>query len=248
MSKLKTILHAMIAALFILSAAICTVAQTSGSAVKRNTREKFGQDAATAIKNAPAEDVSYSYEFEKPEFLVRHIIIKHDASGRGEISFEKLGGLEPIVEPLELSESARTRILALWDALNFLDSSENYQADRQYPHLGRIKLRMVKATRERMAEFNWTNDPNAKSLTDEYRRAANQAIFVFDMSVAIQNQPLDSPKLLDQFDSYLKRNELSDPQQLIPFLRGLSTDERLPLMARNHAERIMRKLERIKTP
>jgi hypothetical protein len=238
----------MIAALFILSAAICTVAQTSGGAVKRNAREKIGQDGATGIKNAPAEDVSYSYEFKKPEFLVSHIIIKHDADGRGEISFEKLGGLEPIVEPFELSESARARILALWDALNFLASSENYQAERQYPHLGTMRLRMVKATRERTAEFNWTNDPDAKSLTDEYRRAANQAIFVFDMSVAIQNQPLDSPKLLDQFDSYLRRNELSDPQQLIPFLRGLSTDERLPLMSRNHAERIMRKLEKIKTP
>jgi hypothetical protein len=238
----------MIAALVILSAAICTVAQTSGGAVKQNTREKAGQDVATAIKNAPAEDVSYSYEFKKPEFFIRHIVIKHDSSGRGEISFEKLGDLEPIVEPLELSESARTRILALWDALRFLDSSENYQSERQYPHLGTMRLRMVKATRERMAEFNWTNDPNAKSLVDEYRRAANQAIFVFDMSVALQNQPLNSPKLLDQFDSYLRRNELSDPQQLIPFLRGLSTDERLPLMARHHAERIVQKLEKIKTP
>jgi hypothetical protein len=238
----------MIAALIILSAAICTVAQTSGSAVKRNTREKVGQEATTADKNASAEDVSYSYEFKKPEFLVSHILIKHDASGRGEISFEKLGGLEPIVEPLELSENARTRILALWDALNFLDSSENYQTERQYPHLGTMRLRMVKAARERVAEFNWTNDPNAKSLADEYRRAANQAIFIFDMSVAIRNQPLDSPKLLDQFDTYLRRNELSDPQQLIPFLRGLSTDERLPLMARNHAGRIVQKLAKIKTP
>ena len=238
----------MIAALVILSAAICTVAQTGSGAAKRNTREKIGQDAATAIKNPAVENVSYSYEFEKPEFFIRHILIKHDANGRGEISFEKLGGLEPIVEPLELSESARARILALWDALNFLDSSANYQTDRQYPHLGTMRLRMVKAARERMAEFNWTNDPNAKSLVEEYRRAANQAIFVFDMSVAIQNQPLDSPKLFDRLDSHLKKNELSDPQQLIPLLSGLSTDERLPLMSRNHAERILQKLKKNKIP
>ena len=238
----------MIAALVILSAAICTVAQTSGGAVKHNTREKPNQDATTAIKKTPVEDVSYSYEFKKPEFLIRHILIKHDASGHGEISFEKLGDLEPIVEPLELSARARARILALWDALHFLDSSENYQAERQYPHLGTMRLRMVKATRERTAEFNWTNDPNAKLLVDEYRRAANQAIFVFDMSVALQNQPLDSPKLLNRFDNYLKRDELSDPQQLIPFLRELTTDERLPLMARNHAARILQKLEKIKNP
>jgi hypothetical protein len=81
-------------------------------------------------------------------------------------------------------------------------------------------------------------------LTDEYRRIANQAIFIFDISLARENQPLNSPKLLDVLDSYLKRNELSDPQQLLPLLRELSTDERLPLMSRNHAERILKKLEK----
>lgn len=245
MSKRKAILHATIAALLIMGAAICALGQNNSGAVKHNTREvEATKKAATPLKSAPAEDISYSYEFEKADFVVRHIIIKHDSQGRGEITFEKRGDLEVIVEPLELSESARTRILALWDALHFLDSSENYQSDKQFPHLGTMRLKMTKATRERIAEFNWTNDANAKALADEYRRAANQAILVFDFSVARQTQPLDSPKLLDRLDSYLKRNEISDAQQLVPLLRDLNTDERLPLMARNHAARILKKLEK----
>ena len=231
------------AALLITGAAICALGQNSSGAVKQNRREAEVK-AVPAIKSTPTDDVSYSYEFKKAEFLVRHIIIKHDAQGRGEITFEKLGDLEAIVEPLELSESARARILALWDALHFLDSSANYQADKQFPQLGTMWLKMERGTRNRVAEFNWTNDPNAKALADEYRRAANQAILVFDFSVARQTQPLDTPKLLDRIDSYLKRNELSDPQQLLPLLSDLTTDERVPLMARNHAARILKKLEK----
>lgn len=235
----------MIAALMIMGAAICTVGQTGGGAVKQNTREvEAPKEAVTAIKSAPVEDVSYSYEFEKSDFLIRRIVIKHDSEGHGEISFERQGDIEPIVEPLNLSAGTLTRILALWNNLRFLDSTANYQADRQFPQLGTMRLRMTKATRQRVVEFNWTNDADAKSLTDEYRRAGNQAILVFDISVARQNQPLDSPKLLDRLDIYLKRNELSDPKQLIPLLREMNTDERFPLMARNHAARILKKLEK----
>jgi hypothetical protein len=239
----------MIAALVTLSAAICTAAQNNSGAVKQNTRElDVVKETAKADESKPADDASYSYEFEKSNFFVRHIIIKHDAKGHGEISFERQGDVEPIIEPLELSEASRSRIKALWDALRFLDSTTNYQAEKQFPHLGTMHLRMTRGTRERVAEFNWTTDPNAKALVDEYRRAGNQAIFVFDMSVARQNQPLDSPKILDRLDIYLKRNEISDPQQLIPFLRELVTDERLPLLSRNHAERLVKTLEKSKTP
>jgi hypothetical protein len=245
--KSKAVLRVTIAALVLLGAAICAAGQTGGGAVKQNTREpKATKESEKPSESAPVEDVSYSYEFEKSDFHIRHIVIKHDSKGLGEISFERQGDLEPIVEPIELSETSRARILALWEALHFLDSSVNYQADKNFAHLGTMRLKMAKATRERTAEFNWTNDANAKSLAEEYRRAANQAIFIFDMSVARQNQPLDSPKLLDRLDGQLKRGDLSDPQQLIPLLREWYTDERLPLMSRNHAARILKMLE--KTP
>jgi hypothetical protein len=245
MNRRKAILSLMIAALFVPGAAICALGQQRNDAVKQNKRGlEARQTTDPVINDAPTDDVIYSYEFQKSDFHVRHILIKHDSMGRGEISFEKQGDLEPITEPIALSESARTRILNHWNALRFLDSSENYQAAKQFPHLGTMRLKMKRGTHERTAEFNWTDEPNAKALVDEYRRAANQAVFIFDMWVARQNQPLDSPKLLNRLDSHLKRNDLSDPQQLVPLLSDLSTDERLPLITRNHAARILKKLEK----
>ena len=43
-------------------------------------------------------------------------------------------------------------------------------------------------------------------------------------------------------ESYIKRNGLSDPEQLLPLLKDLSTDEHVPLIARNHALRLIKKI------
>jgi hypothetical protein len=47
---------------------------------------------------------------------------------------------------------------------------------------------------------------------------------------------------MEVMESLMKRNALSDPEQLLPLLTELSTDEHIPLIARNHALRIMKKI------
>lgn len=258
-----SIRHLLIAALLITGAAICAAAQSRANG-KQNTRElpadaqtqpKHNQrdSAAEQKKNAPksapapsekdAEQTLYSYEFTQPNFLISHILIEHDARGRGRITFERKNS-DPYVDPIELSEAATTRIKALWDAIHFLETERSYQSEKQYEHLGTIRLRMKRGGRERVTDFNWTTDKDAFALVTEYKRAANQAIFIFDITLARENQPLDAPKLMQQLDDYLRRNEISDTEQLVPLLRELSTDERIPLMARNHAGRLLKKIEK----
>lgn len=232
-----------LAALAILSAAICAHAQTSPA--KQNTREKSEATAQTASTDeARLDDARYVYEFRQPDFLVSRIRIEHDASGRGRISFLRKGFDDPFEEDLELSGAASARIKALWAALKFLDSNDDYQSEKQFRHLGTVRLEMKRGGRNRSAEFNWTNDVNAKALAAEYWRAADQAILVFDIAVSRENLPLEAPKLMDKLDQLLARNGLSDPKQLIPLLRELSTDERVPLIARNHASRLLKKIEK----
>jgi hypothetical protein len=213
--------------------------------VKRNPRPEELSPANSPLQSRrDPEPVKYSYEFSQPQFYVRHIVIEHDANGRGKISFERLDEDTTIIEPVELSPTALSRIAALWQGMRFLDSQENYQSDKQFPHLGTMRLKMEQGTRERTATFNWTNDHDASALVNEYRRVADQAIFVFDISVARENQPLNAPKLMELLESLLKRDGLSDPHQLIPLLKDLSTDEHLPLIARNHALRLLKKIEK----
>ncbi len=232
------------AAFIVLSAAVFGAAQQS-SGVKHNTRPEVAvPDATPATKKNENDSARFSYEFTQPEFYVRHIQIEHDAGGRGVIKFQRLHDETVYEEPLGLSSSAVTRISDLWQTLRFLDSDENYQSERQFPHLGTMRLKMERDSRRRTAEFNWTNNKDAFALANEYRRVADQAILIFDISVARESQPLNMPKLMEEFELQLKRNGLSDPQQLVPLLKDISTDEHLPLIARNHALRLIKKIEK----
>ena len=231
------------AAFMILSAAIFTWAQTSNSA-KHNTRQERVPEAA--ISTPPSSDSSkYSYEFNQPKFLVKHIVIEHDTNGKGKIVFERLNEDVPVEESIELSTAALLRVKALWQSLNFLNSDKDYQASKNFAHLGTMRIGMQQGERKRVAEFNWTNDDSASALVNEYRRAADQAILVFDIAIARENQPLNAPKLMEVMESYIRRNALSDPHQLVPLLKDMSTDEHIPLMARNHALRIIKQIQKL---
>ena len=49
---------------------------------------------------------------------------------------------------------------------------------------------------------------------------------------------------MEELEIQLKRNGLSDPKQLLPLLKDITSDEHLPLIARNHAARLIKKIEK----
>jgi hypothetical protein len=231
------------AALIVLSAAISICGQDQ-TQTKHNARPNQTSTAVPPVSNNSSDPVKYSYEFSQPKFYVKHIVLQHDANGRGTVTFERLNEDTSVEEPLQLSAAALAKIAAAWQLLKFLDSEEDYQSSKQFPHLGTMRIGMERGDRKRVAEFNWTNNTGAETLVKEYRKAADQAILIFDISVARQNQPLNAPKLMEAMESLLNRDGLSDPQQLLPLLKDLSTDERVPLIARNHALRLIKKIQK----
>jgi len=255
--RVKTLASLLLAALLLQGAALYACAQnkvTARPGEKKQPPPEATEKRAKTDEDAPSQQSAndaenpdaprYFYEFTKAEFVIHHIHIEHDAAGRGRILFERRGDTEPITEPFQLSETALRRVAGLWTSLNFLDSTADYQSPKPAPSLGTTRLRMKRGARERTAEFNYSQDRDAYALANEYRRAAEQVIFVFEIEVARENQPLVAPKLLSGLESAIQRNGLSDPQQLLPLLRELSTDERLPLIARNQAVRLVKKLEK----
>jgi hypothetical protein len=212
---------------------------------KRNDRPQAQPTPAPASDKQPdppvADGVHYTYEFNQPQFVVSHIVVQHDSTGRGTVTFIQRTET-PIEEPIQISSAAMGRISGFWRDLHFLDSDENYQAAKNFAHLGVYKIGMDDGRRHRTAEYNWSDNKTAWALTAEYRHVADQAIFVFNIKLAREMQPLNTPQLMNELDSMVTRNELSDPQQLVPLLTELKTDEHIPLIARNHADRILKKL------
>ncbi len=212
---------------------------------KRNGRpDAQPSPSADLAKETPKQTnaaVKYTYEFNQPDFVVSHVVLEHDSSGRGNVTFVQRTET-PIVEPIQLSPVAMGRLLGFWRDLKFLDSNENYQSSKNFAHLGVYKVGLDDGQRRRTAEYNWTDNKAAWALVSEYRRAADQAIWVFDIKLAREMQPLNTPSLLTELESRLTRNDLSDPQQLVALLTELKTDEHIPLIARNHADRILKKI------
>jgi hypothetical protein len=229
-----------------------TVEQRQPKKVSQRPEEGKGAEEVPASVRAgvpakPKEDPNathFVYEFKQPDFFVYFIRIEHDDKGRGRISFERRSDTEQITEPFELSAAALARIRGHWEALQFLDSQANYQGERTYPSQGQTKLTMRRGGRERTAEFNYSQDKDAQGLSEEYRKASEQSVVVFELQVARESQPLETPKLINKLDALINRDYLSDSQQLVPLVRELTEDERVPLVGRNHAARILKKLEK----
>ncbi len=215
--------------------------ENSSEPIKKNIQTEKTNARPGAAKENPSV---YFYEFSQPNFLISKIFIEHDENGKGKITFTKQSFDETISDPIQLSQAALERIKAVWQALNFLASTENYQYEKDYSHLGNMTFTLRKDGRTRTAKFNWTANADAKILADEYRRISQQFVWIFDIGVARENQPLEAPRLMDALDSLIKRNEVSDAAQMIPMLKELSNDERIPLIARNHATRLIKEIEK----
>ena len=211
---------------------------------KKNSRPS---DEKTEVKTEVREgEPVYFYTFSQPKFLISKILIEHDENGMGKISFHKQKVEDDISDPLKLSTKTLEKLKSLWTKLDFLNSTEDYQSKkRDYAHLGTVSLKMKKDSKNRTAEFNWSENADAKALADEYRKIGTQFIWMFNMNVARVNQPLETPRIMKGLDSYLKRDSISDPQQMLPFLKELKIDERVPLITRNQANVLIKRIEKM---
>ncbi len=234
-----------------------TIAELPVDTTKKNARPEEPQtnepqkknrpDSKTATASKDSFNPVYFYEFSVQQFIVNHIVIEHDENGKGRMTFEKQSLNEPISDPIQISPKTMEKIKNLYEALHFLDSNEDYQSKaHQFPHLGTMKLRWKNDGKERTAEFNWSENKDAQNLVNEYKKISEQFIWIFEINLARENQPLNAPELIDRLDASIKNDWLSDTEQLIPFLQKLAEDERIPLLARNHATKIIKQIEKKK--
>ncbi|MBA2378686.1 MAG: hypothetical protein H0V76_03825 [Blastocatellia bacterium] len=194
--------------------------------------------SSTMSRVAPGKPVQYLYRFEQPDFLVSRLTIMHDEKGRGTIEFDKRGYGGTVTDPIAIAPSVMEKITGLYRELNFLESSEVYQDSRDYSHLGNATLRVTSGEKTRTEKINWTQNKLAKEIVDQYRKIGTQHVWTFDIMLARENQPLETPKLMNNLKGLIGRNEIADPQGMLALLDGLANDERIPLMARNEATRV----------
>lgn len=213
---------------------------------ENKTKKNERPAAVDQIPKIPQFTPVYFYEYSRPGFLIGKVWIEHDEDGKGKITFQKQEFDEMITDPIELSAGTMEKLKLAFTNLNFLDSTENYQYEKDYPHMGNIVITVKKDGKSRTVKYNWTVNKDAKQLMETYRGIGQEYVWRFEIDLAMEMQPLQTPSLMDEITLYVNRNEIPDPPHLIPILTKLSNDERMPLMARNRAAKLIKEIEKAK--
>jgi len=193
--------------------------------------------------STPSE-MSFSYRFENARFDIRLIEIDINSNGVGEVRFTRGTSDEILDCKIKLLPATIARIQNLFEVSAFLGSDVEYQDKRDFSHLGWVTLGARQGTRERKQRFNSTSNIHIKTLQEIFRAIASQEIAVFDIENAERYQPLDLPKQLEMLESNLRLEWIAEPERLLTALNEIVGDDVQPLIARNHAKRIIEDIKK----
>jgi hypothetical protein len=201
------------------------------------TRIELDQALTGPARNATA-GAHYRYLFENPRFTVPVQELEFDSAGQGQFRFKRKDSDE-IVNKLSVSSEVLTQIQLLLDGLNFLASSEDYQHKKDFSHLGNMTITYSRDGKERTVKFNYTDNQSMSRLSDIFRNLVTQETRIFELESVIANDPISAPSQLRMLESELKSKRVADPHRFDPILKNIKLDESIPLIARNHADRLL---------
>jgi hypothetical protein len=212
----------------------------AGPKPQSKKRAPFAGQKLEAIKEpSPADDLSFTYKFEGPRFYLRIIEIDLGSSGAGDLRFTRGESDEVLDSKINLQPGTIARIRQLFELSDFLGSETSIQDKRDMSHLGWITIGAKQGSRERKVRYNFTTNPHIKELQDIFLGIAWQEIALFDMDNAERYQPLDLPKQLEILENDLRLERIAEPTRVIAPLKEIASDVSQPLIARNHAKRII---------
>lgn len=221
---------------FSLACLVLLLAASYGSA-----REGSSQHLADG---SASRDMSYSYKFENPRFDIRVIEIDLNSNGAGELRFTRGTSDEVLDCKVKLLPATIARISSLFEASGFLASNTEYQDKKDFAHMGWVTLGARQGALERKTRFNFTTNIHIKTLEEIFRAIASQEISLFDIENAQRYQPLDLPKQLDTLENDLRLVRIAEPERLLAALNEIAADDIQPLIARNHAKKIVEDIKK----
>ncbi|MFN0109878.1 MAG: hypothetical protein ACKVZH_13570 [Blastocatellia bacterium] len=182
---------------------------------------------------------AYRYRFENDKFTTPVLELDFDATGKGKFRFIKKDS-EEIVNDLAVSEMLLLKIRSLFDQLNFLASQEDYQHKKDFSHLGTVTISQARNGKERTVKFNYTDHPAMNQLRDIFQNITSQETRFFEIEVVRETDPISTPAQMRLLEDDLRSKRIADPNRFVPLLKSLLLDESVPLIARNHADRILK--------
>lgn len=187
---------------------------------------------------------SIRYRFENSRFLIPRIELSIDGNGSGRLEWEKKDAPKALSREVRVSEEGLAEIVNLIEKLNFVRSVEEYQTAEDHGNLGATSIRVNQGELSREVVFNYTRNKDADALGRLLRGIANREMYVADLELAVQHQPLDTPAALAILAQEHKRGRIGDAVALLPLLKSIVDDMSLPLIARNRANDLVKEISK----
>jgi len=203
------------------------------------------EQSLTGEARSATAGAHYRYLFENPRFTTPVQELDFDGSGQGKFRFKRKDSDE-IVNKLSVSPDVLLLIQLLLDDLNFLASSEDYQHKKDFSHLGNMTITYSRGAKERTVTFNYTDNQSLTRLSEIFRGIITQETRVFELEAVLANDPISTPAQLRMLESELRSKHIADPRRFDPILKNINLDESVPLIARNHANRLLQLIRKEK--
>lgn len=188
----------------------------------------------------------YRYYFENDRFTVPMQEVLLDGHGHGQYRYKRKDMTDEIALKFEIAPRLLGEIQSLFEQLAFLTSTEDYQHKKDFSHLGTMTLTMSQGGKERTARFNYTDNQQINQLIQIFRGLATQEARLFEIETIRASDPISTPAQLRMLESELKSRNIADPHRFDSLLKDLRQDESVPLIARNHAERLLQTIAKMK--
>lgn len=201
------------------------------------------EQSLTGAARGSAAGAHYRYLFENPRFTTPIQELEFDGAGQGKFRFKRKDSDEIVIK-LSVSPEVLSQIQLLLDDMNFLSSGEDYQYKKDFSHLGNMTISFSRGEKERTVKFNYTENQSMSRLSDIFRNLVTQETRIFELEAVIANDPISAPAQLRMLESELKSKRVADPHRFSPILKNIKLDEGVPLIARNHADRLLQMISK----
>lgn len=191
--------------------------------------------SGTVSAQAKVDQPAYWFEFDQPNFIISKIRIGLDGEGHGTLAYWQKD-VDPVNVEITLRPDSLARLKGMAEKVTLLP--EDTTPSDRHLNIGKTKVVFSQKGEKREAEFTYTPNQQMNALANFFRGLVTQHQRKSQLEVARRYQPLETPKILKDLESDLNGNRIAEPAALASLLKSLSTDERLPLIARNQAKKL----------
>jgi len=189
-----------------------------------------------------ADFKSFTYCHENSRGPYELQCLQFDQNAKGEVKFKRREA-ETVTVPIQLSDPARDKFLAVLAGTNYLDHPETFESGRKIADLGAKRVTLEMAGTKREATFNYSLRKDVTELQNFFEGLINQETLVFDLQNAMKFEKLSVPKRLERIETEIKSNRVSDPERLVPVLEKIESDQQIMNYARTQAGKIKKEIQ-----